>query len=232
MKEQSASKGFAVLSVSAMLTKILALVYLPVQAAVMQDYGNAVIAAGFNLYTFIYSLTNIGLPSIISKMVAERTALGDYRSTQRILRCSSMILGVLGLAATLFTYFGAGMLANYAAFPKDAVLMFKVIAPTFLFSCASCALKGYFQGRQNMVPTAIAQLLEQVLNTVFTAFFIWSLFHAAQHAGANPYMLGAAGSSVGTVLGAIGSAVFLSYLFTVLFRKQRHRELQTQTYKG
>ena len=146
MKEQSASKGFAVLSVSAMLTKILALVYLPVQAAVMQDYGNAVIAAGFNLYTFIYSLTNIGLPSIISKMVAERTALGDYRSTQRILRCSSMILGVLGLAATLFTYFGAGMLANYAAFPKDAVLMFKVIAPTFLFSCASCALKGYFQG--------------------------------------------------------------------------------------
>ncbi|MFT9057753.1 MAG: polysaccharide biosynthesis protein [Ethanoligenens sp.] len=187
------------------------------------------------LYTFIYSLTNVGLPSIISKMVAERSALGDYRSTQRVLRCASIILGVLGLCATLFTYLGAGALADYVAFPKEAVLMFQVIAPTFLFSCVSCALRGYFQGRQNMVPTAIAQLLEQLVNTVFTALFIWLLFNVAKHASTDPqvpYIFGAAGSSVGTVLGAIASALFLSYLFTVLFREQRHRELKEQTYDG
>lgn len=235
MKQQSTSKGFAILSVSTMLIKVLALVYLPVQAAVMHDYGNAIIAAGMTLYTFIYSLTNVGLPSIISKMVAERSALGDFRSTQRILRCASMILGILGVGATLFTYLGAGLLADYAAFPKDAVLMFQVIAPTFLFSCVSCALRGYFQGRQNMVPTAIAQLIEQALNSVFTALFIWMLFNIAKNKGADlytSYAFGAAGSSVGTVVGAIGSALFLGYLFTVLFREQRHKEVHEQVYDG
>lgn len=232
MKQQSTSKGFAILSVSTMLIKVLALVYLPIQSAVMHDYGNAIIAAGMYLYTFIYSLTNVGLPSIISKMVAERSALGDYRSTQRILRCASLILGILGVAATLFTYLGSGALASYVAFPAEAKLMFQVIAPTFLFSCVSCALRGYFQGRQNMVPTAIAQLLEQVVNTVFTAVFIWVLYNVAKHAGADPYTFGAAGSSVGTVLGAVASALFLAYLFTVLFRSQRHRELNEQTYVG
>ncbi|ADU27064.1 putative polysaccharide biosynthesis protein [Ethanoligenens harbinense] len=235
MKQQSTSKGFAILSVSTMLIKVLALVYLPVQAAVMHDYGNGIIAAGMTLYMMIYSVTNVGLPSIVSKMVAERSALGDYRCTQRILRVASVMLGVLGVAATLFTYFGAGALAAYAAFPTEAVLMFKVIAPTLLFSCVSCALRGYFQGRRNMVPTAIAQLIEQVLNTIFTALFVWLLYRIAQHAGADlhtSYSFGAAGSAVGTVVGAIGSALFLGYLFTVVMRKQRHKELQEQTYDG
>lgn len=235
MKQQSTSKGFAILSVSTMLIKVLALVYLPVQAAVMHDYGNAIIAQGMTLYTMIYSVTNVGLPSIVSKMVAERSALGDYRCTQRILRNASVVLGVLGLAATLFTYLGAGWLANFVSFPTEAVLMFKVIAPTLLFSCVSCALRGYFQGRRNMVPTAIAQLIEQFLNSVFTALFIWLLFRVAQHAGADllaSYSFGAAGSAIGTVTGAIGSALFLGYLYTVLFRKQRRKELTEQTYDG
>lgn len=232
MKQQSTSKGFAILSVSTMLIKVLALVYLPVQAAVMHDYGNAIIAQGMTLYTMIYSVTNVGLPSIVSKMVAERSALGDYRCTQRILRDASVVLGVLGLAATLFTYFGAGWLANFVSFPGEAALMFKVIAPTLLFSCVSCALRGYFQGRRNMVPTAIAQLIEQFINSVFTALFIWLLFRIAQHAGKDPYTFGAAGSAVGTVTGAIGSALFLGYLYTVLFRKQRQKELKEQVYDG
>ncbi len=232
MKEQSTSKGFAVLSVSTILIKVLALVYLPVQAYVMGNYGNAIIGLGMTLYTFIYSLTNVGLPSIISKMVAERTALGDYRSSSRILKCASIVLGVLGVGATLFMYFGAGMLADYVAFPQEAKLMFQVISPTFLFACISCALKGYFQGRRNMTPTALAQLIEQVLNTLFTALFIWLLFRIAQRAGADPYTFGAAGSSVGTVIGAIGSALFFTYLFTVPFRSQRRRELENQSYDG
>ena len=231
MKQQSTSKGFAVLGVSTIFIKVLSLIYIPFQTAVMHNEGNYVISAGVTLYALIYQLTNVGLPGVISKMVAERNALGDYRGARRVLHCAFRLMGALGVAAALFTFFGAGLLAGYANYPS-AKLMFRVIAPTFLFSCVSSALRGYYQGRQDMRPTAFSQLLEQLLNTVFTVVCVYSLYRAAQNAGGDPIPFGAAGSAVGTVVGAIGSALFLAFLYSVAFRRREHAELRGQEYGG
>lgn len=231
MKQQSTSKGFAVLGASTILIRVLSLIYIPIQTAIMKNDGNFVISAGVSLYALIYQLTNIGLPSVISKMVSERNALGDYRGARRVLHCAFLLMAALGVAAMFFTYFGAGALADYVNYPQ-AKLMFQVIAPTFLFSCVSSSLRGYYQGRRNMVPTALSQLIEQLLNTVFTVVFVYTLYRTAQHARVDPIPFGAAGSAVGTVLGAIGSALFLAFLFSVAFRPREHREIHEQTFAG
>ena len=101
MKRQSSAKGFTILSIASIFCKLLAFVYLPIQAILVQDVGNGVISAGYKLYAFIYNLTNAGFPVLISKFIAERVELGDYRSTRLIFRNAFRLMLSFGIIATL-----------------------------------------------------------------------------------------------------------------------------------
>ena len=231
MKRQSSSKGFAILSFASLVCKVLSFVYLPIQAMLVHDSGNGVISAGFKLYIFIYTLTNAGLPVIISKFVSERMELGDYRGSRAVFRSAFTLMMSFGLAASLFTYFGSGLLAAWCQM-SEAKLMFMVIAPTFLFTSLSSSMRGYFQGRHNMTPTAVSQIVEQIINSVLTAVLEILFFNVAMKAGRNTVTYTAAGSALATVLAAAGSALFLSFLFVVVYGRGRKLEIRTQKYDG
>lgn len=181
MRRQTSSKGFATLSAASVISKVLAFVYLPIQAMLVHDGGNGVISAGFKLYLFIYALSNAGLPVIISKFISERDDLGDYQGSQVIFRTAFLMTLVLGMLLSLFTFFASGFLARWCGMP-EAKLMFMVIAPTFLFASVGCSLRGYFQGKQDMMPTAISQVVEQIINSFFTALLEILFFRYALQA--------------------------------------------------
>jgi stage V sporulation protein B len=235
MKEQSSSKGFAVLSSASIICKVLALVYLPIQTMLIGDSGNWVISAGFKLYLFIYALTNAGLPVVISKFVSEQVAIGDYRSAHKTFKSAMTLMLAFGVISTIFTFFASGWLASYWCNTPEATLMFMVIAPTFLFTSVSSSLRGYFQGRHNMTPTAISQIVEQIFNSVLTVVFEMLLFNYAKHLKASTSVIAsytAAGSAAATALAALCSALFLCYIFFVAFRRQRRYEIRHQEYDG
>ena len=167
MKRQDSAKGFAILSMASVICKVFAFIYLPIQAMLVHDSGNGVISAGFKLYAFIYALTNAGLPVIISKFVSERVELGDYRGTRTIQKSAFRLMLLFGTISSLFTFFASGFLAKWCGM-AEAKLMVMCIAPTFLFTSVSCALRGYFQGRHNMSPTAFSQIIEQIINSLMT----------------------------------------------------------------
>lgn len=231
MRRQTSSKGFATLSAASVISKVLAFVYLPIQAMLVHDSGNGVISAGFKLYLFIYALSNAGLPIIISKFISERDGLGDYRGSRVIFRTAFLMTLVLGVLLSLFTFFASGFLASWCGMP-EAKLMFMVIAPTFLFASVGCSLRGYFQGKQDMVPTAISQVVEQIINSVFTALLEILFFRYAVQANKDTVTYTAAGSAAATVMAAAGSASFLAYMYFVVFRRQREREYSQQKYEG
>ena len=231
MRRQTSSKGFATLSAASVISKVLAFVYLPIQAMLVHDSGNGVISAGFKLYLFIYALSNAGLPIIISKFISERDGLGDYRGSRVIFRTAFLMTLVLGMLLSLFTFFASGFLASWCGMP-EAKLMFMVIAPTFLFASVGCSLRGYFQGKQDMVPTAISQVVEQIINSVFTALLEILFFRYAVQANKDTVTYTAAGSAAATVMAAAGSASFLAYMYFVVFRRQREREYSQQKYEG
>jgi stage V sporulation protein B len=235
MKEQSSSKGFAVLSSASIICKVLSLVYLPIQILLVKDSGNGVISIGFKLYLFIYALTNAGLPVVISKFVSEQVALGDYRSANKTFRSASVLMLSFGVISTLFTYFAAGWLAVKWSNSPDSLLMLQVIAPTFLFTSVSCSLRGYFQGRRNMTPTAVSQIIEQIINSALTVAFEVLMYNYAVGIKAKPNVIDkyvAAGSAAATALAALGSALFLCFVFFVVFRRQRRHEIKHQVYDG
>lgn len=231
MKRQSSAKGFTILSIASIFCKLLAFVYLPIQAILVQDVGNGVISAGYKLYAFIYNLTNAGFPVLISKFIAERVELGDYRSTRLIFRNAFRLMLSFGIIATLFTYFGSDFLARWCGM-SEAKLMFMCIAPSFLFTSISCSLRGYFQGRSNMTPTAVSQIIDQIVNSAMTVALEIYFFHYAQRMDKNPITYTAAGSALATVLAAAASAVFLGFIFLFVLRRQRKEECRRQEYDG
>ena len=231
MERQSSSKGFAVLSFASVVSKLLAFIYLPIQAMLVHDSGNGVISAGFKLYILIYALTNAGLPVIISKFISARVELGDYKGARVIFRSALSITITLGAVSTLFTFFASGFLAAWCGM-SESKLMFMCIAPTFLFSSVSCAMHGYFQGRHNMTPTALAQITEQIFNSILTALLEVLLFHYAVRAHLDQITLTAAGSAIATVLAVAASATFLTILFLRDRRRQGEIEARSQTYTG
>ena len=214
MKRQTSSKGFAVLSFASVISKVLAFIYLPIQSMLVHDSGNGVISAGFKLYILIYALTNAGLPLIISKFISARVELGDYSGARVIFRSSLFITMALGTISMLFTFFASGFLAAWCGM-SEAKLMFMCIAPTFLFSSISCAMHGYFQGHHNMTPTALAQIVEQLFNSLLTVLFEVLLFQYAVRMSKDAVSFTAAGSAIATVLAVAASATFLTILFSI-----------------
>lgn len=200
------------------IVKILAILYLPFQTHILGNVGNGIVADGMNVYLFLFSLSNAGLPNGISKLVSEQVARQNFRAAQKILRCAFLVLLSLGVSVALFMALGRDFIAVHIIDDEKAALMLLAVSPTLLFTSVSCALRGYFQGRQNMGPVAVSNVFEQLLNAVFTVVFAGLLVRYGLAAGA-------AGTVIGTFIGALGASVFLAFVFFQFFGPQRKREI-------
>lgn len=205
MKEQSMTKGFAVLSAAGLIVKILSLLYIPLLLAVIGEEGNGIYAAAYQVYVFIYVLTNSGTPVAISKLVSELAALKNYSDAVRSFKIARFILIVAGTAMSLIMFFSAAYLSHALHFEKS-YLAILALSPTILFTSVASAYRGYFQGRGNMVPTAVSQVIEQIVNTIFTLVFAILLLRYGLEAAC-------AGGTIGTSFGALISAIFLISLY-------------------
>lgn len=204
-RKQTTARGFQILSAAGMINKFLALAYLPIQTAIVGDYGNGLIASGYKIYIFIFSLSNAGLPIAISKMVSEQNALGNYSNSKRILKVGLIFLSILGCFYGSIMALGAGWISKRISQP-DAYLMILALSPTFIFTAISSAFRGYFQGNRNMVPTAVSQVIEQLLNSILTVVFAALLIKYGVDKAA-------AGTTIGTSVGAMVTAFFLAILY-------------------
>lgn len=211
MKEQSTSKGFAILSAATLLTKVLSLVYNPFLVWVLgSTRGFGIYSATYQIYVFIYVLTNTGIPSAISKLISEYMAVKNYRSAIKTFRISRTLLIGLGILMAIIMFLFAAPITSTMGFPeaKNSVL---ALCPALIFTAMGSAYRGYFQGRGNMKPTAISQVLEQIINTIFSLLFAFIFIKKG-------IVQGVAGATVGTTLGALASSLFLM----AIYEKNRH----------
>ncbi|HEY5583254.1 MAG TPA: polysaccharide biosynthesis protein [Ruminiclostridium sp.] len=221
--KQTTTKGFAILSLAGVINKFLALAYLPIQTMIVGNYGNGIISAGYKIYILIFALSNAGVPVAVSKLISERTALGDFKGAQKIFRIAALILIVLGVFFGSIMALGAGWISKQIAQP-NATLMLLALSPALLFTSISSVFRGYFQGRQNMIPSAISQVIEQALNSVLTIVFAALLIKYGIEKAA-------AGTTVGTSLGALGAALFLVFFYKKS-KSKRIEEMTSSNYNG
>ncbi len=210
-KTSSFISGAAVLMAANLLVKLIGLAFkVPLTYLIGED-GMGHFADAYTMYTWMFVLATAGLPVAVSKMVSESRALGKTTEVRRILKVSLLFLFVLGLAGAGILYFGSDSLSVLIGNPKAAPGI-RAVAPAMLFVALMSAFRGFFQGQQDMVPTAVSEVAEAVGKLIFgyaLAFFFLSMGVEIGAAGA------VAGVSCGAALG------FFSLLILFLVKKRK-----------
>jgi stage V sporulation protein B len=159
----------------------------------------------FPLYMLALVLTTAGIPLAIAKMVAEEVSLGRTHQARSIFRLAFWLLTVSGAVVSSVLYVLTPYLAH-RVFPDPRVLtIFQICTPAIFIVSISSVFRGYFQGLQNMIPTAVSQICEQIVRVsvgFMTAMYL--LNEGVEWA--------AAGLAVGMLAGeAVGLLVIIFY---------------------
>lgn len=198
-----------ILAMASMIVRVIGLLYRAPLTAIIGDEGNGYYGTAYNIYTIILMVSSYSMPSAISKLMAQKLAVGEYRNANRVFRCALMYGVLVGLVGSGLLFFGARFLV-----PDVAVCVLQVFAPTvFLFGILG-SMRGYFQARGSMVQTSVSQILEQLANAVVSIAAAWLLMQTA--VGADPTrraQLGAMGSALGTGAGVLIALLFMVFCF-------------------
>lgn len=150
-----------ILAAAGIICRIIGLLYRSPLTAVIGDRGNGYFQSAHNIYTIILLISSYSIPSAISKVIAQKLSVREYRNAHRVFICAMWYVLAVGGAASIFLYFGAGFLLE-----GPAATVLKVFAPTVFLYGILGVLRGYFQAHRTMVQTSVSQILEQILNAV------------------------------------------------------------------
>ena len=180
------------------------------------DMGNGYYNFGFQVYTLLLSISSIGIPNAISKLISERCALNDYKGAMRIFKIALVLFGIIGSAFSLLMFFGAQFIATVILDAPEAVYTLKVLAPAIVFVSVSSVVRGFFVGQQNMTATNVSQVLEQFLKSLATILIVLAMV------GEKPEYM-AAGATLATTISTI-----LSTLYLYLYYRSKKKEIKTR----
>lgn len=192
------------------------------------SYGNGIFYNVTNIYNFLLMVSTVGLPVAISKMVSENLAVKDYRAARDTFTVSLRTLLVVGGVSTIILLFGAQLIINMTGWPQDSFWSIIAIAPAPLIISVCCAYRGYYQGFQIMNPTAISQIIEQIVRVVIGLVTCWYAIYILDNIG-----LGVAGSVFGATAGGIAALAILMSVFPLFKRKEKriYRLAETEPQK-
>ena len=212
-------QGALILTVAGVVVKIIGSLNWIFLSWVLGGEGIGIYQIAFPLYLLALSISDAGIPVAVSILTAERAALQDYRGAQRVFRLSFLLLAVTGFALSLLLYFGADWLIGHRVI-RDARAYYSIIAlaPAIFLVTLLSSFRGYLQGWQMMTPTAVSQIVEQLLR-VFTmlVFAHYLLPRGLEYA--------AGGASMGAGVGALGALGVLVWYYCRLQRKL-HEKMQ------
>ena len=158
-KKQTFLQGAIILIVANMLVKVIgALFKIPLQHLLL-DEGMGVFNVAYQFYTAMFVISTAGVPVALSKMISESYTLGRNREIRSVVRIAGLVFITLGALCSAFLFFGASWLGDLIKNPA-AVLSMKAVAPSVFFVACISVVRGYYQGKSNMLPTAMSQLVE------------------------------------------------------------------------
>ncbi|MCI8700577.1 MAG: polysaccharide biosynthesis protein [Clostridia bacterium] len=173
------------------------------------DTGNALYSAGYQIYSLLLLLSSIGIPSAVAKLVSEKVTLGDYKGATKTFKISLTVVSCAGLIGSLLLFLGAGFISDIVLKIPDAKMTIMAIAPSIFFVAISSVIRGYFNGRNTMKPTANSQSLEQILKTIFTVVFV----EIAAATTSTSTVAMAVAANIATTVSVISSFVYIFLYF-------------------
>ena len=166
MSQNKFLKGAAILGIAGIIVKIMGVFFrIPLTNWVGAE-GISYYSSVYPIYTFFLILSTAGIPVAVSRMVSERIAVSNYGGAHKVFHTALWFLSLMGFATFAIVYFGAGFIESQVLKNEGTMMALQAIAPALFIVPVMSAYRGYFQGRQNMNPTAISQLAEQFFRVV------------------------------------------------------------------
>lgn len=224
----------SILAIASILVRIIGMIYRVPLTGIIGTEGNGYYTSAYNIYTLLLILSSFSMPVAISRIVSENMVKQQYANTDRVLRAAFAYATVIGFVMFSALWFGAGAIADWLQKPYCQFAL-KALAPTVWIMAYLGILRGYFQGSGTMVPTAVSQILEQILNAFVSVFAAYLLFGRGETANLlysdteYGYAFGAAGGAIGTGAGALTALVFFLFLFAAQHKYMKRRVRRDQT---
>ncbi|WP_307786846.1 putative polysaccharide biosynthesis protein [Pseudogracilibacillus auburnensis] len=214
-------KGTALLTGAAFLSKFLGMIYAIPFNEFVGDKGGELYFFAYNPYSILISISTVGIPLAVSKIVSKYNTLGYYDLGLRVFRSSLLFMAITGLLAFITLYFGSGWLASKFIYSseegntvEDVKKVMQMISFSLLIIPAMSVVRGFFQGNQVMEPTAISQVIEQIVRiavVLIAAFTIIKIYNGS-------IVLAVSFATFAAFIGAIASCIILLYYW------QKHRK--------
>ncbi|SHH51854.1 putative polysaccharide biosynthesis protein [Tepidibacter thalassicus] len=217
MKKNSFLKGAFILGIAGIIVKILGAFFRIPLGNIIGSEGMGYYQSAYPIYVLLLTISSAGFPAAISKLVSEKIALGDFRGAHRVFKVSFIALIVTGIVTFAVLFFGAEYIVNSIKNPKSYYSM-RAISPALLFVPIMAAFRGYFQGRQEMTPTAVSQIIEQFFRVCLGIYLAFLLLPKGKE-------YASAGASFGASAGAVLGSLFMVFVY-LKNRKNINTELK------
>ena len=219
----------SILAAAGIITRIIGILYRSPLILVIKDEGNGYFQAAHTVYSMILLISSYSIPSAMSKVIAQKLAVREYRNAHRLFKCAIWYVLAIGTIASLILFFGAKYIVE-----GPAIIVLQVFTPTIFLYGLLGVLRGYFQAHRSMVQTSFSQILEQIANalvSVGAAYFLIQVTMGSLEMWEDPAknttraMYGAIGSAMGTGAGVLVGLLFMLGIYG-LNKKMIHTRIK------
>lgn len=203
--KQSFVKGALVLTVSGIIAKVLGAIYRIPLGQIITSEGMAYYQTAYDLYILALNFSSYSIPIAISKLVSERIEMGRKYEAHKVFKIALSMLAILGAILSIILFLNAKYFSSLVKNPGSYYAILAVSPAIFTVSI-SAAYRGYFQGMQNMNPSAVSQVIEQI--TRVSAGFVLAVLLLPLG-----FEQAASGAVFGTVIGGLFSFISLYFIY-------------------
>ncbi|MGE5629541.1 MAG: putative polysaccharide biosynthesis protein [Caulobacteraceae bacterium] len=204
-KKQSFIKGAAILAIAGIISKALGAIYRIPLGRIIGSEGMAYYQTAYDLYIWMLTISAYSIPIAISKLVSEKIELGRRDEAHKTFRVALGLIAFLSITVASVLFIFAEEFATVLKNP-GAYIAVLCVAPAIFTVSLSGAFRGYFQGMQNMTPSGVSQVTEQIGRVVFG--FIFAIMFLPLG-----YKSAAGGAVFGTTIGGLVSFLTLVYIY-------------------
>ncbi|MGG3800048.1 putative polysaccharide biosynthesis protein [Metabacillus fastidiosus] len=207
-------RGTFVLTLGTYISRILGMIYIIPFTALVGLSGNLLYQTGYAQYTIFLSIATAGFPAAVSKYVSKYNALGDYETSRRMFKAGLRVMLLTGILAFLVLFFLAPYFAKGALSTEqlngitveDVTFVIRMVSTALLVVPIMSLIRGFFQGHQSMGPTAVSQVIEQLVRI---AFLLGATYYILKIMDGGNLVLAVGYATFAATVGAIGGLIVL-----------------------
>ena len=240
-KRQQTSEGAdflkqgSILAMASLLVRFIGMIYRIPMSNILGEEGNGIYAVAVDVYDIVLIISSYSIPLALSKIIAAQSIQKQYRNTGKTFRLTLIFALVSGGLFGILLFAGSGFIETHI-YPDYAGVRYplRILAPTVFIVALLGGLRGFFQGKKTMIPTAVSQVIEQIVNAIVS---VAGAYYLMKWNAESPYKSGwgAAGGTLGTCMGAFFAlllVIFVYWIYRPIQHKLERKDRTQQLYSA